>query len=99
MQSSCLEVFGLELSSHIDKPTSRRRPCRRLPTTNTGTLQSSHVTRYACVIWPCHICGRSDDVTVPARESLCLELIFSTRVPVGSAPEGCGVWERIAGVI
>lgn len=26
------------------------------------------------------ICGRSDDVTVPARES-CLELIFSTRVP------------------
>ena len=60
-----------------------------LSTTKMGADQSSHTTRYARVNRPCHICGRSEEVTVPsapfAWESPCLELIFSTRVPVRNA--------------
>ena len=75
----------------------------RLPTTKAAALQPSHVTRYPCVIWPCHISGPSDDVTIPCApftwESPGLELIFSTRVPVRNAAEDCRVWERRVGVV
>jgi hypothetical protein len=74
-----------------------------LPTTKAAALQSSHVTKYPCVIWPCHISGPSDDVTMPCApfgwESPCVELIFSTRVPVRNAAEDCSTRECIAGVI
>jgi hypothetical protein len=32
-------------------------------------------------------------------ESPCLELIFSTRVPVRIAAENCSVWERLVSII
>jgi hypothetical protein len=74
-----------------------------LPTTKAGALQSSHTTRYSCVIWPCHIFGPSDVLIVPCApfewESPCWELIFSTRVPVRSAAEDCSVCERMVGLI
>ena len=74
-----------------------------LPTTKAGALQSSHTTRYPCVIWPCQIFGPSDVLMVPcapfAWESPRVELTFSTRVPVRKAAEDCSVWERRVGVI
>src|ERR1700675_3429750 len=74
-----------------------------LPTTKAAALQSSHVTKYPCVIWPCHISGPSDVLIVPCApftwESPRPELIFSTRVPVRIAAEDCSVRERIVAVI
>jgi hypothetical protein len=68
-----------------------------------GALQPSHTTRYPCVIWPCQSFGPSEVLIVPCAplgwESPCVELIFSTRVPVHSAAEDCRVWERRVGVI
>jgi hypothetical protein len=54
-----------------------------LPRTKTWAAQPSQTTRYPRVRSPCHISGRSEDVTVPcapfAWESPRLELILSMR--------------------
>jgi hypothetical protein len=71
--------------------------------TKAGAGQPSQTTRYPRVIWPCHISGRIEDVTVPHApfpwESPRLELIFSMRVPIRNATEDCSDWELSVGVI